>query len=110
MKWQKGQSGNPKGRIKGKKVLTDELRRLLDAKWRPFGQTNRELLAQVLMAKALQGDLKAIEYIWDRLEGRPAQAVQVTGDGRRPLRIYYVDGNEGGEGSQEGKHNPSPGV
>ena len=106
MKWRKGQSGNPKGRVKGKKVLTDELRRLLDAKWRPFGQTNRELLAQVLMGKALQGDLKAIEYIWDRLEGRPAQAVQVTGEERKPLCITYVNGNESGEGSQEGENRP----
>jgi transposase-like protein len=36
--------------------------------------------------------------------------VEITGDERKPLHITYVNGNEGGEGSQEGKHSASPDV
>jgi len=103
MKWQKGQSGNPKGRVKGKRALSEELRRLVDARWQPRGPTNRELLAQVLLRLALCGDIKALSYIYDRLEGRPAQALELSGDDRKPLRIEYVvaGGKEAGEGSHQ---------
>jgi len=40
----------------------------------------------------------AAKYICDRLQGKPAQAVELSSDERRPLRIeYVVGGNEGGK-------------
>jgi hypothetical protein len=52
---------------------------------------------------ALCGDIKALSYIYDRLEGRPAQALELSGDDRKPLRIEYVvaGGKEAGEGSHQ---------
>ncbi len=88
--WVKGQSGNTNGRRKGKRTLTEELRRLVDARWQPHGITNRELLAQVLLKLALCGDIKALSYTYDRMDGKPAQALELSGDQRRPLRLEIV--------------------
>ena len=94
MPWVKGQSGNPKGRARKGKTMTDALRSVLDQKIWPFGRTGRELLVLRLFALGLGGDEKAIQYICDRLDGKPPQAVELTGDKARPLRIEYVKGKE----------------
>jgi len=92
-RWQKGESGNPNGRRRKERGLTEELRHLLDAKWEPQGWTNRQLLIQGLLCDALTGSLDAKKYIFDRMEGKPAQALELAGDKTRPLVIKYVDGN-----------------
>ena len=50
-----------------------------------------------LVEMALAGQLDAIKYICDRLEGRPPQAVELSGDKARPLHITYVRGSEQGD-------------
>lgn len=57
-----GASGNPGGRPKD--PLLHALRRKMTAK-----QANE--LTAILLARALDGDLKAIEMIWDRVGGKP---------------------------------------
>ena len=95
MPWVKGQSGNPKGRARKGKTMTDALRSVLDQKIWPFGRTGRELLVLRLFALGLSGDEKAIQYICDRLDGKPAQALEVSGREKGPpLRIEYVEAKE----------------
>lgn len=94
MGWTKGQSGNPNGRPRKNKAMSDELRRLVQGKAPGKKETNLQIITAKLMALAEAGQLDAIKYIFDRLEGRPAQAVQLTGDEKQPLRITYVDGNK----------------
>lgn len=57
-----GQSGNPGGRPKSR-ALTDALEQTID----------KHELAEKLWALALSGDMQAIKYIYDRIEGTPTQ-------------------------------------
>ena len=94
MAWVKGQSGNPAGRKPKTRAMSDELRRLLQNKAPGTKRSNLEVLVAKLVEMARDGDKDILRYVFDRLEGRPAQAVELTGDKARPLRIEYVKGKE----------------
>lgn len=84
-----GKSGNPAGRPKEEFSLSSLLRAAIDkvhpveaklaadAKREP--RKNGELLVEKLYGKVLAGDLKAIQMVLDRLEGRPRSTVDVSG-------------------------------
>lgn len=46
-----------------------------------------DTLAEKLLAKVDEGDVSAIKELGDRLEGKPAQSVMLTGDPDHPLQI-----------------------
>ena len=84
-----GKSGNPNGRPREEFSLTTLLRASL-TKIHPLEQqlaekrktpprTNGELLVEKLYAKVLAGDLKAIQIVMDRLEGKARSTVDVSG-------------------------------
>ncbi|GAG14152.1 unnamed protein product [marine sediment metagenome] len=91
--WNKGKSGNPNGRPPNAKCLTDLLRRKLAAK-DPDGKPKMDVITDKVIALALTGERWAVELIYDRLEGRPPQALELTGGKGPPLRITYVDGDK----------------
>jgi hypothetical protein len=78
--FQPGQSGNPGGRSKSEKLYRDALRKaILDiAENDPQRRRKIELIAEAHVAKAMEGDVPAINSLADRLDGKPAQAI--TGD------------------------------
>lgn len=80
MTWKKGQSGNPKGRPRKGKTMTEELTALLDKTVWPFRKSGRQLIALRLFYLGLIGDIQAIKYICDRLDGKPAQALSLSID------------------------------
>lgn len=92
-RWQKGKSANPNGRPRKPKALTELLRKMLAAQ-RADGRTRMEAILDKMLSMAEEGHVDAAKYICDRLEGRPAQALELTGDKEKPLRITYVDGNK----------------
>ena len=56
------------------------------------GQTPEQFVkpyTDVLRAKALDGDMAAMRELFDRLEGKPAQQVQLSGDADAPLKIVH---------------------
>jgi hypothetical protein len=75
-----GQSGNPGGRSTEKRFREALLLELAED-----GDARKPLreVAKALIAAALTGDVSAIREIADRLDGKPAQAIDVTGDDRR---------------------------
>lgn len=106
-KFEKGNSGNPKGRPKGSKnlstALKDALGRLapdsvVDAKFiREFCKgrkrvTVADALAARLIFDAIKGEAWAFKEIGDRTEGRPTPGVTVDipGDGSNEcaVKIY----------------------
>lgn len=85
MKFEKGKSGNPKGRKPLGKTLTEVLRRY--GKTAPEGSdmTRNELLANELWQLALAGDITAIKYIYDRVDGKPQESIKHRGDADEPV-------------------------
>jgi hypothetical protein len=89
------QRGAPVGNTnatKGK-PLTDALRRLM-ARAGEGDVSALNKVAQVTLNAALSGEQWAIREIWDRLEGKPVQGVELGGPGGEALvvRLDPVDG------------------
>lgn len=74
------QNINRKGRSKKGKTLTDILARhgrKRDVKDGEKNISRKEALAKKLWAMALSGDITAIRYIYDRIDGKPDQYHQL---------------------------------
>ena len=70
----KGVSGNPNGRPRKGQTFTDILEGVLGeevVKHNGKTITGKEAVARKLLELAIKGDMKAIQYIGDRLDGRP---------------------------------------
>ena len=79
MKFQKGQSGNPKGRPKKGETMTDLLREKLDIpKTSREKMPRKEKVIEKLILLAEAGDLSALKYVFDRVDGRPKESVELT--------------------------------
>lgn len=83
--WPRGVSGNPGGRPK-LNPLTEELERLLEQEVpNGNGQTWAFRIAKALVVKAAKGDVRAINEIGNRLEGKPLQAIEMDVDATSTL-------------------------
>jgi hypothetical protein len=65
---------NRAGRPKKGTALTDILNYQLDLVFKA-GKLKREAIAEKLIETALAGDVAALKYVFDRLDGKPVQAV-----------------------------------
>jgi hypothetical protein len=84
MKFQPGQSGNPRGRPRKHHSVTEALEKYVNTKDKLSGKQRREVLAAELWRIATRGEddkakLQAIKYIYDRIDGRPRESVELTG-------------------------------
>jgi len=101
-----GQSGNPKGRPPGTVGLTSVLREalnnetnfqiytgeLINKKNEPTGTMVRirvqlptaKAIASKVLKMATRGNMKAIEFVFDRLEGKQSQPIEVE----RKFEVY----------------------
>jgi hypothetical protein len=78
MSFPKGISGNPGGKAKGR-PWRDAIDRALKRRVAENDLLGIDKLADALIDKGIAGDVIAIREIGDRLEGKPAQAVQHSG-------------------------------
>jgi hypothetical protein len=90
MKFEKGKSGNPKGRKPLGKTLTEVLRRYGEAAPEGSDMARKELLARELWAIALAGDISAIKYIYDRVDGKPTESVEHSGPGGDSIKAVIT--------------------
>ncbi|MCP4230251.1 MAG: hypothetical protein GY771_08895 [bacterium] len=94
--FKQGQSGNPKGRPKKGETFKEILEKILEERQvRDIaGQTKRpkkkEILARVLIEKALEGDSSFMKQALDRLVGLPAQQIELEGTLQAPQDINIV--------------------
>jgi hypothetical protein len=89
--FQKGQSGNPRGRPKNDQSLTALLRREI-RKICPedrMGRTYLELIVQATMRLAIKGNATALSLVWDRLDGKVAFANEVENPREVIIRVEY---------------------
>jgi hypothetical protein len=74
--FQPGQSGNPGGRPNGYVPFAPALRREL-AKADRRNKTQMQKIAEKVVQMALKGDMDAVRWIADRVDGKVAQSIQV---------------------------------
>jgi hypothetical protein len=78
MAFQKGISGNPGGKAKGR-PWRDAIDRALKRRIAENDLLGIDKLADALIDKGIAGDVIAIREIGDRLEGKPTQALEHSG-------------------------------
>jgi ribosomal protein L17 len=90
MPFTKGQSGNPQGRPKKGETLTDLLREKIEApKTSKEKHTRKDMIIEKLITLAEAGDLTALKYVFDRIDGRPKESIELT-DGATDTRLKEI--------------------
>ena len=90
-----GESGNPDGRPKKGNSWKDVLDEAMGQTHKVGGEekTLKQIISDVLSKKALKGDLKAIEMIMNRLDGKPniTSIVEMNVGNKSALSKYFED-------------------
>lgn len=68
-----GNPGKPKGTRHLSGLLEEAIRRVAT----DTGTSEDITIVKKVIEKAKEGDMKAIEHIWDRLEGKPMQSLKI---------------------------------
>lgn len=98
--WEKGQSGNPKGRPKGaisSKTILNKFLSLVEkgVKNPVTGEFEDMTVAEVMnlsiIAKARKGNLSAYREVLDRLEGKPQQNIDHTTGGEKIDNKFEIE-------------------
>ena len=58
------------------------------------GRTNARVLAEKIWAMAHGGDMRAIEYLGNRLDGKPRETVVTEGENREPIILLRMPSKE----------------
>ena len=61
------------------------------------GKTRGRLIAEKMVELALAGNVHALTAIYDRMDGKPAQALTFKGDDAAPLHVLHSERLEGWE-------------
>ena len=84
-RWKKGESGNPNGR---RNAYTDLIK---DYSFAKIGEKERrEVVVSKLFNLAERGDLRAIQFIVERLEGKALERMETTNKSE-PIQVMVID-------------------
>ena len=70
--------------VNGKR-WNDAINRALEMRCKGDGIKALTELAEKLLTNAERGDMQALKEIGDRIDGRPAQSMTLSGDGDKPI-------------------------
>lgn len=84
--------GAPKGNTNAKKgkLWRDALERALARAGERGDRTverGLDKVADTVVMQAIEGDKQAIQEIGNRIDGKPAQSVEITGDTEKPIGV-----------------------
>lgn len=88
MAFQPGQSGNPNGRPKAAKIITQQIIAALNEVDPKTEATKLRGIVNALISKATEGDVSAIKEVADRAEGKVPQTHE-GGDEENPINVLH---------------------
>ena len=89
--WKKGQSGNPKGRPKSGFALNEYITDLANVELEDK-KTMLEAVVGKVYEEALDGNMTAINFLADRVLGKPSQSIGIKDVSDEPIRVFDIDG------------------
>jgi len=92
--FKKGVSGNPNGRPPKDFALNDHIREIAN---KPLGRSKKTMLEAVISTvydEALNGNMTAVNFLADRILGKPAQTLGVKDISDEPIKVFDIDGME----------------
>lgn len=89
MGFQPGNNANPRGRPRKNETMTAALRGALAEKTAD-GWPRRKAIAKKLAELAERGDMDAIRYVFDRIDGKSVERQEITGaDGAAAFTLVF---------------------
>ena len=89
-KWKKGETGNRNGAPDKQETLSDLMKQLLEEREQDQKYQNKKLFVRKMFIDAMKGNTKAQAYIWDRLEGKAQQSIDMTSQGEQLGVMVYL--------------------
>lgn len=86
--WKPGQTGNPDGRPRTR-IFTDMMREVLKDKIAtdPQKRTKLRLMCEAMVNEAIKGNARAFKESRDTVDGRPVQALELSGADGGPIDL-----------------------
>ena len=91
-RFKKGTSGNPKGRPPKEFALNEHIREIAN---QPIGKTKKTMLENVVNTvyqEALSGNMTAVNFLADRILGKPSQSIGIKDISEEPIKVFDIDG------------------
>ena len=89
--WVKGTSGNPNGRPKNEFALNEHIKTLANI---PVGRSKKTMLESVVhrvYQEALDGNMTAVNFLADRILGKPNQSIGIKDTTDEPIKVFDLD-------------------
>ena len=89
--WVKGTSGNPNGRPKNEFALNEHIKTLANT---PVGKSKKSMLEAVVHTvyqEALDGNMTAVNFLADRILGKPNQSIGIKDTTDEPIKVFNFD-------------------
>ena len=93
-RFKKGTSGNPNGRPKSGFALNEYITELANI---PVGRSKKTMLEAVVNTvyqEALGGNMTAVNFLADRILGKPNQSIGIKDTTDEPIKVFDIDGLE----------------
>jgi len=78
--WKPGESGNPAGKKKGTRHFSTLIREAITKVATDTGTSDDKEIVRALVEKAKLGDLKAVDMVLDRVDGKAEQTINLDAD------------------------------
>ena len=89
--WKKGQSGNPNGRPKSGFALNEYITDLANVELEDK-KTMLESVVNTVYQEALSGNMTAVNFLADRILGKPSQSIGIKDVSDEPIKVFDIDG------------------
>ena len=92
-RFKKGTSGNPKGRPKSGFALNEYITDLANVEIKDK-KTMLEAVVTKVYEEALDGNMTAVNFLADRILGKPNQSIGIKDTTDEPIKVFDIDGLE----------------